>query len=158
MLNFMKGDKPKMQLTNLYPALGSRKKTKRLGRGPGCHGKTSGRGENGQNSRSGGAKAPGFEGGQTPWYRRLPKFKGFKNRNKIEYTLINLDTLEKCAETEEIITSESLYAVGCIRNLKNQIKVLGTGTLTKSVTVRLNKFTKTAQDAIVKAGGKVEVI
>lgn len=147
-----------MKLDDLYPAPGSTKRRKRVGRGPGCHGKTSGRGENGQRKRSGGTKAPAFEGGQTPWYRILPKFKGFRNRNRIEYVTINLDTLENCASDSEIITAEALYAAGCIKDLNSPIKVLGTGEITKAVNVKLNKFTKTAQAAIEKAGGKVEVI
>lgn len=145
-----------MKLDDLYPAPGSTKRRKRVGRGPGCHGKTSGRGENGQRKRSGGTKAPAFEGGQTPWYRILPKFKGFRNRNRIEYVTINLDTLENC--DSDIITAEALYASGCIKDVNSPIKVLGTGEITKAVQVKLNKFTKTAQAAIEKAGGKVEVI
>ncbi len=147
-----------MQLTNLYPAEGSRKRSKRVGRGPGCHGKTSCRGENGQNSRSGGSKGPGFEGGQTPWYRRLPKFKGFKNRNKIVYEIINLDTLERCAETNSLITPEVLCELGFVKNCQRPIKVLGVGSITKSVTVRIAKATQSAKAAIEKAGGKVEVV
>ena len=140
-----------MKLEDLYPAPGSTKRRKRVGRGPGCHGKTSGRGENGQRKRSGGTKAPAFEGGQTPWYRILPKFKGFRNRNRIEYVTINLDTLENC--DSDIITAEALYASGCIKDENSPIKVLGTGKITKAVNVRLNN-----QAAIEKAGGKVEVI
>ena len=147
-----------MKLDDLYPAPGSTKRRKRVGRGPGCHGKTSGRGENGQSQRSGGTKAPALEGGQTPWYRILPKFKGFRNRNRIEYVTINLATLDNCASDSDIITAEALYAAGCIKDLNSPIKVLGTGKITKAVNVKLNKFTKTAQAAIEKAGGKVEVI
>ncbi len=146
-----------MHLTDLYPAVDSTKKRKRVGRG-GCHGKTACRGENGQRSRSGGTKAPGFEGGQTPWYRRLPKFKGFKNHFKTNYTLVTLDLLEQCAQDSQIVTPEYLYSEGYIRNLKNPIKVLANGTISKPVTVKLHKFTKTAQDAIEKVGGKIEVI
>lgn len=150
-----------MQLTDLYPEFGSTKKRKRVGRGAACHGRTSGKGEKGQNSRSGGGKAPGFEGGQTPWYRRLPKFKGFKNYFKVSFTLITLDLLEKCAmenTDNQEITPEYLYAGGYIRNLKNPIKVLGNGEISKPVSVRLHKFTGTAKDAIEKVGGKIEVI
>ena len=147
-----------MQLTDLYPEMGSTKRRKRVGRGAACHGRTSGRGEKGQNSRSGGTKAPGFEGGQTPWYRRLPKFKGFKNPFKTVYTLISLTTLEKCSADNQEINPEYLYAQGYIKNLNNQIKVLGNGKITKPVNVRLHKFTKTAHDAIENVGGKIEVI
>lgn len=147
-----------MKLIDLYPEIGSNKRRKRVARGNGSKGKTAGRGENGQRSRSGGVKAPGFEGGQTPWYRRLPKFKGFKNHFKVEYTTVNLDMLEKCAESMQEITPETLYAEGFVRNLKNPIKVLATGSISKAINVKLNKFTKSAQEAIEKAGGKVEVI
>ena len=147
-----------MQLTDLYPEFGSTKKRKRVGRGAACHGRTSGKGEKGQNSRSGGGKAPGFEGGQTPWYRRLPKFRGFKNHFKVSFTLISLDTLEKCASAGQEVTPEYLYSEGYVRNLKNPIKVLGNGEITKPVNVRLHKFTETAKDAIEKVGGKIEVI
>ena len=128
-----------------------------MGRGPGCHGKTSGRGENGQNSRSGGAKGPAFEGGQTPWYRRLPKFRGFRNRNKIVYTLVNLDVLEKF-DQEGPITAEALYGAGLIDDIKNPVKVLGNGEIKKAVEVRLDKYTESAKAAIEKAGGKAEVM
>lgn len=146
-----------MHLTDLYPAVNSTKRKKRIGRG-GCHGTTACRGQNGQNSRSGGGKGPGFEGGQTPWYRRLPKFKGFKNPHRVEFTTIGLDTLQRCAETNPEITPEILYADRFIKNLNNPIKVLANGSISKAVTVKLHKFTKTAQEAIEKAGGKIEVI
>ncbi|MCQ2736082.1 MAG: 50S ribosomal protein L15 [bacterium] len=146
-----------MKLTDLYPAMGSTKKSKRVGRGPGCHGKTSGRGENGQNSRSGGGKGPAFEGGQTPWYRRLPKFRGFKNHFKTIYTEINLDTLEKFGEQGDV-TPEALYAAGIIRNLKNPVKVLGSGEVTRALNVKMHAFTGSAKEAIEKAGGTAEVI
>ena len=147
-----------MHLTDLYPEMGSTKKRKRVARGHACHGKTAGRGENGQRSRSGGAKAPGFEGGQTPWYRRLPKFKGFKNHFKVTYTEVSLDMMEKCSMDTQVITPEYLYSEGYVKNLNNPIKLLANGTISKPVTVKLNKFTKTAQEAIEKAGGKIEVI
>ncbi len=147
-----------MQLTDLYPEIGSTKKRKRVARGHACHGKTGGRGENGQNSRSGGGKAPGFEGGQTPWYRRLPKFKGFKNHFRTDYTELTLSTLEKCAEKSSEITPEILLQEGFIRNLKQPLKVLGSGMISRPVNVKLHKFTKSAQEAIEQAGGKTEVI
>ncbi|MDQ7823198.1 MAG: 50S ribosomal protein L15 [Candidatus Eremiobacteraeota bacterium] len=146
-----------MQLSDLRPAKNSTKRVKRVGRGHGCHVKTAGKGSKGQNSRSGGGKTPGFEGGQTPWYRRLPKFKGFRNPFKTVYTVVGLSALEECAEHKEI-TPDVLLKEGFVRNLNNPIKVLANGTIEKAVTVKLHKFSKTAQEAIEKAGGKIEVI
>lgn len=144
-------------LRNLKPAVGSKKKRKTVGRGHGCHGKTSGKGGKGQTARSGGGKAPGFEGGQTPWFRRLPKFKGFKSLSKIQYAEVNLDKLS-LFEKGTTVTPESLLEKGIIKNLNNPVKVLSGGKLETSLTVRMHKFTKSAKENIEKAGGKVEVI
>ena len=146
-----------MQLSDLRPAKNSTKKIKRVGRGHGCHGKTAGRGSKGQNSRSGGAKGPGFEGGQTPWYRRLPKYKGFNNPEKTVYTIIGLGVLDKLTEHNEI-TPEILLDAGVVKNLKNPIKVLANQSISRPVTVKLHKFSGKAKEAIENAGGKIEVI
>jgi large subunit ribosomal protein L15 len=119
--------------------------------------KTGGRGQKGQSSRSGGTKAPGFEGGQTPWYRRLPKFRGFKNPFRTEYAEVALGSLE-VFEEGQTVTPELLRERGLIKNLNRPVKVLGNGTLSRKLTVALHAFTATARAAIEEAGGKVEVI
>lgn len=145
-----------MKLNNLSPAPGSKKRAKRVGRGMSSGlGKTSGRGMKGQNSRTGGGVRPGFEGGQMPLYRRLPKI-GFKNYNKRVYTEVNLDLLEKFIGTE--VTAESLKKEKLIKKVNDGIVVLGTGTLTKKLDVKVARVTKTAKDKIEAVGGKVEVI
>lgn len=145
-----------MKLNNLSPAPGSKKRAKRVGRGMSSGlGKTSGRGMKGQNSRTGGGVRPGFEGGQMPLYRRLPKI-GFKNYNKRIYTEVNLDLLEKFTGTE--VTAESLKKEKLIKKVNDGIVVLGTGTLTKKLDVKVARVTKTAKDKIEAVGGKVEVI
>lgn len=146
-----------MELTDLRPPKNSKKKIKRVGRGPGCHGKTCGRGSKGQSSRSGGTKGPGFEGGQTPWYRRLPKFKGFHNPEKVIYKVIGLGDLERLTNYTEI-TPQVLKEAGLIKNLKQPIKVLANDAITRKVTVKLHKFSENAKAAIESAGGKIEVI
>lgn len=146
-----------MRLYELQPHPNSTKKRKRVGRGHGCHVKTSGRGSKGQNSRSGGGKGPGFEGGQTPWYRRLPKFRGFKSRNKIEYQVVTLGRLESF-DKNEVVTPEILLQKGLIRNLNIPVKILASGSLEKPLTVRVHKFSEKAKEAIELSGGKVEVI
>lgn len=146
-----------LNLRNLKPAQSSKKKRKTVGRGHGCHGKTSGRGGKGQTARSGGGKAPGFEGGQTPWFRRLPKFKGFKSLSKVRYTEVSLDKLSSF-EKGTVVTPELLLEKGIIKNLANPIKVLANGVISKPLTVRAHKLTKKAVETIEKAGGKVEVI
>jgi large subunit ribosomal protein L15 len=146
-----------MRLSELKPSKNSTKKIKRVGRGHACHVKTCCRGYNGQNSRSGGSKPPGFEGGQTPWYRRLPKYRGFKNPNKLIYAEVSLRTLEKLSEHKEI-TPDVLLQEGVIKNLNSPVKVLANGTITRPVHVKLHKFSARAQEAIEKAGGKIEVI
>ena len=145
-----------MNLGELKPAPGSKSSRKRVGRGIGSGlGKTSGKGHKGQNARSGGGVRPGFEGGQMPLYRRLPKI-GFKNHNKKIYTEVNLDLLEKFEGKE--VTAESLKEAKLIKKVNDGISILGTGTLTKKLDVKVAKVTKTAKEKIEAAGGKVEVI
>lgn len=144
-----------MKLDELKPAQKNTKRT-RVGRGIGSGlGKTSGRGHKGQNARSGGGVRRGFEGGQTPLYRRLPK-RGFKNIFAKTYTEVTLTMLNK-ATTEEV-TAESLIKDGIISKVNDGIVVLGTGKLEKKLTVKANRFTASASKAIEAAGGKVEVI
>jgi len=145
-----------MNLNSLKPPKGATKRRRRVGRG-GKMGKTCGRGENGQNCRSGGGKGPGFEGGQTPWYMRLPKFRGFKNMFREEYQIICLDDID-IIEGTEVIDPEVLYKVGLIRKLDKPIKVLSDGEITRPITVRVHKFSNNAKKAIEEAGGKAEVI
>ena len=136
---------------------GARHSTKRLGRGQGSgQGKTAGKGHKGQNARSGGGVAIGFEGGQTPLYKSLPK-RGFTNINRLEYAVINLSDLNRF-EDGTTVTPELLKQAGIVKKQLNGIKVLGNGTLEKKVNVTCNKISKSAQAAIEKAGGKVEVI
>lgn len=146
-----------MKLTELKPPKGTRKKAKRVGRG-GKLGGTCCRGANGQNSRSGGGKGPGFEGGQTPWYMRLPKFRGFKNALfRKEYDIISLDDLD-IIEGTDVIDPEVLFQVGLIKKPDRPIKVLADGEINKPLTVKAHKFSKNAKKAIEEAGGKAEVI
>ncbi|MDQ0209287.1 50S ribosomal protein L15 [Alkalicoccobacillus murimartini] len=146
-----------MKLHELKPAEGSRKVRNRVGRGIGSgNGKTSGRGHKGQNSRSGGGVRPGFEGGQNPLYRRLPK-RGFTNRTRKEYSVISLDTLNRFDAGTEV-TPELLIESKAVKNVKAGIKVLGNGTLEKKLTVKANKFSASAVEAIEAAGGKTEVV
>ncbi|MFP4497298.1 MAG: 50S ribosomal protein L15 [Vulcanimicrobiota bacterium] len=145
-----------MDLTSLKPPKGAKKRSKRVGRG-GKLGKTCTRGSNGQNCRSGGGKGPGFEGGQTPWYARLPKFRGFKNKFKQEFQLVSLRDLDTIEGTEEI-TPEVMYQVNLINNIDQPVKVLANGKITKALTVKATKFSKSAKEAIEAAGGKAEVI
>ncbi len=147
-----------MKLNTIKPAYGATKTRKRVGRGPGSGiGKTSGRGENGQKSRSGYSHKPGFEGGQLPLFRRLPK-RGFSNAKfKVEYATINLDVLNRF-EDGATVTPELLKEMGLLKNQLDGVKVLGNGKLEKKLTVRANKFSAKAQEEIEKLGGKVEVI
>ncbi|TDX49270.1 50S ribosomal protein L15 [Orenia marismortui] len=147
-----------MKLHDLKPAEGSKKNRKRVGRGIGSgKGKTSGKGHKGQNARSGGGVRPLFEGGQTPLFRRLPK-RGFSNaRFSKEYSIINVKDLNRFDNDTEV-SLEVLKESGLIDNVKDGIKVLGDGTLEKSLTVKAHKFTKSAVEKIEAAGGKVEVI
>ena len=146
-----------MKLNELKSAEGSRKVSKRVGRGYGSGlGKNSGTGHKGQNSRSGGGVRIGFEGGQTPIYRRSPK-RGFTNYTEKEYATINVGDLESLKAGSKV-TLESLKEKGILKTKQTTLKVLGNGTLTKKLTVVANKFTKSAEKAIVDAGGKIEVI
>jgi large subunit ribosomal protein L15 len=147
-----------MKLHELAPQIGATKVSKRKGRGVGSGlGKTAGRGENGQKSRSGYSRKFGFEGGQLPLYRRIPK-RGFSNdRFKIRYSVINVSDLNLFDE-KTIITPELLKEKNIVKNQLDGIKVLGNGNLEKIVTIRAHKFSKSAQDKIEAAGGKIEVI
>ncbi|EOH95469.1 MULTISPECIES: 50S ribosomal protein L15 [Enterococcus] len=146
-----------MKLHELKPAEGSRKVRNRVGRGTSSgNGKTSGRGQKGQNSRSGGGVRLGFEGGQTPLFRRLPK-RGFTNVNRKEYAVVNLDVLNRFEDGTEV-TPVVLVEAGIVSNEKAGIKVLAKGTLEKKLTVKAAKFSKAAQEAIEAAGGSIEVI
>ena len=147
-----------MKLHELHPAEGSVKNRKRIGRGPGSGtGKTSGKGHKGQNARSGGGVRPGFEGGQIPLFRRLPK-RGFSNALfKTEYAIINLSDLNRFNDGD-VITPELLLEKGIIKKQLSGVKVLGNGTLEKKVTVKAHKFSESAKEKIETSGGKVEVI
>ena len=146
-----------MQLHDLAPAPGSTKDRKRKGRGHGSGvGKTAGRGYNGQRSRAGGSKGNGFEGGQTPLARRLPKLPGFTNINRIEYAPVNVGRLEALFNDGDVVDSDALVAKGVIKNAGILVKVLGDGELTKKLTVKVDKVSVSAAAKIQAAGGKVE--
>jgi large subunit ribosomal protein L15 len=147
-----------MKLHELTHSEGAVKARKRLGRGSSSGtGKTSGKGEKGQNARSGGGVRPGFEGGQIPLYRRLPK-RGFSNAKfKIRYATINVSDLN-LFEDGTVVSPELLKEIGMVKSQLSGIKVLGNGTVSKKLTVRANKFSETAKKAIETAGGKAEVI
>ncbi len=148
-----------MRLGELSPAIGSTRETKRLGRGIGSGlGKTSGKGHKGQWARSGGGVRPGFEGGQMPLIRRVPK-RGFNNHFKKVYSIVNLSVLEGF-EANSVVDMQVLNEKGLIKVIKGSIglKVLGNGTLTKALTVKAASFSASAKDAIEKAGGTVEQI
>ena len=147
-----------MKLHTLAPNEGATKERKRLGRGVGSGtGKTSGKGHKGQNARSGGGVRPGFEGGQLPLFRRLPK-RGFSNAPfKVRYATINLSDLNRF-EDGALVTPEILKEIGLVKNQLDGIKVLGNGTLEKKVNVKAHKFSSVAKEEIEKMGGKAEVI
>lgn len=146
-----------MKLHELALAAGSKKTRTRRGRGLGSGlGKTAGRGQKGQNSRSGGGVRSGFEGGQMPLYRRLPK-RGFKNVFAKEYAEVNISQLNRF-EDGATVDPVALIEMGILKNVRDGIRILGNGTLEKKLTVIANGFTKTAEEKIVAAGGKVEVI
>jgi len=147
-----------MKLSNMAPADGAKTQSKRLGRGIGSGiGKTSGKGHKGQWARSGGGVRPGFEGGQMPLVRRIPK-RGFNNVFKKEYSIVNVSALEQFEDGTEI-TAELLLQKGVLSKVEPYgLKVLGNGTLTKKLEVKANKFTKSAAEIIEKAGGKAEVL
>ncbi len=146
-----------MKLHELKPAQGAKRKAKRVGRGMGSgHGKTSGRGHKGQKARSGGGVRPGFEGGQMPLQRRIPK-RGFTNIFKKEYSVVNLDRLNMFEEGT-VITPELLSERRIIKKANSLVKVLGRGEIDKPLTIKAHKFSKTAAERIEAAGGKAEVI
>ena len=146
-----------MKLHDLKPAVGATTAAKRLGRGIGSGlGKTSGKGHKGAKARSGGGKGPGFEGGQIPLMRRIPK-RGFTNIFRTEYVAINVDRLE-IFEDGQVVTPVELIEMGIIKNIRDGVKIMGNGELTKKLTVKANKFTATAKEKIEAAGGKAEVI
>lgn len=146
-----------MKIHELAPAYGATTTSKRVGRGIGSGlGKTAGKGHKGQKARTGGKIRRGFEGGQTPLYRRLPK-RGFKNHFAKEYAVVNLSDLEKF-ENGTTVNAELLLSEGIIRKELDGVKVLGNGTLTKKLTVVATKFSKTAEEKIQAAGGKTEVM
>lgn len=146
-----------MKLHELSPSEGSKKKAFRVGRGHGSgNGKTSGKGQKGQKARSGGGVRPGFEGGQMPIYRRLPK-RGFTNIFAKKYTSINVEDLNKFDNGTEI-TAEVLKENGVIKKINDGIVVLGRGNLNKKVTIKAKRFSKSAEEKISAAGGKAEVI
>jgi len=146
-----------MALHDLKPAKGSVRERKRVGRGPGSGlGKTSGRGEKGQKSRSGFSRKPGFEGGQMPLHRRIPK-RGFHNRFRKEYAEVNLGRLERF-EAGSIVTPETLHKHGLVRKALAGVKILAKGDLTKALTVRAHRFSAKAQERITGLGGKAEVL
>ena len=146
-----------MKLHELQPTAGSRQENWRKGRGEGSgNGKTAGKGHKGQNARSGGGVRLGFEGGQLPLFRALPK-RGFKNVNHVNYAVINVAALERF-EAGTLVTPTLLIESGLVRKEYDGIKVLGNGKLSKALTVQANKFSKSAEQAINEAGGKIEVI
>ncbi|HEX7808481.1 MAG TPA: 50S ribosomal protein L15, partial [Thermoanaerobaculia bacterium] len=143
-----------MELNNLKPKKGSRHAKKRVGRGPGSgHGKTSGRGEKGQKSRSGFSRTLGFEGGQMPLHRRLPK-RGFTNIFKKDYAVVNVSDLERF-DNGASIDEAALRQAGLVKGQHDGVKILGDGELSKKLTVSATKFSKSAREIIEKAGGTV---
>jgi large subunit ribosomal protein L15 len=146
-----------VKIADLRPADGSKKKRKRVGRGIGSgHGKTSCKGHKGQKARSGGTKGPGFEGGQMPLQRRLPK-RGFKNIFKIEFAIVNLKDINRI-EGVDVITPDVLIEKGIVKDMKDGVKILGGGELQKPLTIKADAFSASASAKITAAGGKVEVL
>ena len=146
-----------MKLHELQYAEGARSSRKRLGRGQGSgQGKTAGKGHKGQNARSGGGVPLGFEGGQTPLFRRIPK-RGFTNYTRKEYAIVNVSSLD-VFENGTVVTVELLIEAGIIKKTLDGVKILGNGELSKKLTVKANKFSKSAVVVIEKAGGSVVVI
>jgi large subunit ribosomal protein L15 len=143
------------ELHDLSPSEGSHRNRKRVGRGPGSGwGKTAGRGENGQNSRSGGGVRPGFEGGQMPLARRIPK-RGFTNINRVAYQVVNVRDLDRF---DGDVTVDGLKAAGLVGSLRKPVKILGEGEIGKSLKVMAHAFTKSAQAKIEAAGGSVSIV
>ena len=146
-----------MKLYELSPAAGSVKDVKRIGRGHGSgNGKTAGKGHKGQNARSGGGVRPGFEGGQMPMTRRIPK-RGFNNIFATKYSTVNVSDLDKFVDGT-VVDAELLAASGLVKNTANGVKILGNGELTKNLTVKASAFSASAKEKIEKAGGKAEVM
>ncbi|MBE6136429.1 MAG: 50S ribosomal protein L15 [Erysipelotrichaceae bacterium] len=146
-----------MKLNELKYTEGSREQHYRKGRGLGSgNGKTAGKGHKGQNARSGGGTRLGFEGGQLPLYRALPK-RGFKNVNHVEYAVVNVGDLERF-DANTVVTPALLKEVGLVKKEYDGVKILGNGKLSKALTVQANKFSKSAEKAITEAGGKVEAL
>ena len=146
-----------MKLNELSPAYGSAKAAWRKGRGPGSgNGKTAGKGHKGQNARSGGGVRPGFEGGQLPLYRKLPK-RGFKNRFAVNYAIVNVEALN-AFENGAVVDLEALKAARIVRKELDGVKILGSGELKKSLTVKATVFSATAKEKIEAAGGKIEEV
>lgn len=146
-----------MELNTIKPALGATKNRKRIGRGPGSgHGKTATKGHKGQKARSGGSIKAGFEGGQMPMQRRLPK-RGFNSLNRIEYSQVNVERLN-IFEANSIVDVEALFKSGLIGRLKSGVKILADGDLTKPLSVKAHKFSAAAREKIVAAGGTAEEI
>ncbi|MBM7555069.1 50S ribosomal protein L15 [Thalassobacillus pellis] len=146
-----------MKLHELKPSKGARKERNRVGRGMATgNGKTSGRGHKGQKARSGGGVRPGFEGGQMPLFQRLPK-RGFTNIHRKEFTIVNLDALNRFDEGTEV-TPELLLEEGVVSKVKAGVKILGNGSIEKKLTVKAHKFSASAKEAIEAAGGQTEVI
>lgn len=144
-------------LNELKPVVGARKNRKRLGRGPGSGtGKTAGKGSKGQNARTSGGVRPGFEGGQLPLFQRLPK-RGFKNINRKEFAVVNLNDLN-IFENGQVVTPNDLLGQNIIKKTLDGVKILANGTLEKQLTVKAHHFSSAAKEAIEKAGGTVEVI
>jgi len=146
-----------MNLHDLSPAQGAHKRRKRIGRGPGSgHGKTATKGHKGLLARSGGGKRPGFEGGQMPLARRLPKF-GFVNPTRTEYAIVNLKSFEKWSG-DGVVTPQAMVDAGLVKRKNRPVKILGDGELKKALVIQAHKFTKSAQTKIQAAGGRIEVI
>jgi len=146
-----------MQIHDLFPAPGSRRERKRVGRGHGSgHGGRSGKGNKGQLSRSGGGKGPGFEGGQNPLHMRLPKLPGFKNRFRTTYAVVNIGRLDEKFSAGDIVDVDTLFAAGMIKSKQLAVKVLGDGEITKALTIRVDKVSSAAAAKIIAAGGKVD--
>ena len=147
-----------MKLSELRPSPGAKHSRKRLGRGTGSGlGKTAGKGHKGQKARSGGGKGPYFEGGQTPLQRRMPK-RGFTNIFKKEYVVLNVETLDAKFDAGATVDTQALVLSGLVSNLRDGVRILGRGEITKALDVKAKGFSKTAEDKIKAAGGSIEVI
>jgi large subunit ribosomal protein L15 len=147
-----------MELNDLKPAKGAKRGRRRIGRGPGSGtGKTAGRGHKGQKSRSGYSRRFGFEGGQMPLVRRIPK-RGFHNRSRVEFQVVNLRDLERVFDNGDAVSLELLAARGLVNKGKQPVKILGAGELTKKLDVQAHKFSNSAQASIEKVGGSCEVV